>query len=123
MHEVKSMPKMYRQGDVLLVKVEELPKKARKSKTDIVLRGEATGHAHRLVDGTIYRFRGEITRGEAAGGSHVVTWLEQMFVTAKKGTSLVHDEHDPIQIEPGVYEVIRQREFDGVERDPRLVVD
>ena len=49
-----NMTKQYRQGDLLLVKTDKMPNAAKKKKTDIIIEGEATGHAHRLVNGLIY---------------------------------------------------------------------
>lgn len=86
---------MYRQGDVLLRKVNGLPSRAQKQKTDVILEGEVTGHAHRIVHGKIY-----------------MGWGEQMFVKVAPGGRLIHDEHGPIDVEPGVYAVVRQREYD-----------
>ena len=88
------MVKIYRQGDVLLREVDEMPKKARKRETDVILEGEVTGHAHRIQHGTIYDL-----------------W-DQTFVRAGKDAVIVHDEHGPIPIEKGLYEVIRQMEYD-----------
>lgn len=48
------MGKLYRQGDVLFKKVDELPKKRRKLDIDIIVKGEATGHAHRIQHGTLF---------------------------------------------------------------------
>jgi len=45
-----------RQGDLLLRKVEKLPKQAKIVKSDVILEGEATGHVHRIMDGEIFRF-------------------------------------------------------------------
>ena len=98
---------MYRQGDVLLRKVESIPEDAKPSDDDIILKGEATGHAHRIVNGTIF------TRS---------TRPIQMFVEASAGAILVHEEHETIQIEPGFYEVIRQQEYDPKSRS-RFVED
>ena len=86
---------MYRQGDVLIKKVKELPKKSKKLETDIIVLGEATGHAHRIVNGTIYRSNRNVR-----------------YIKANKGAELIHDEHGPIKIEPGIYEIVIQREFD-----------
>ena len=88
------MTKMYRQGDILFRKVESLPRKPRKLKTDIIVKGEATGHAHRIEHGTLF-MSGAV-----------------MFIEADKGATIVHEEHAPIELEPGIYEVVRQREFD-----------
>lgn len=98
------MSKMYRQGDVLVRKIEKLPKRVMKLETDIIVMGEATGHAHRIEHGTLFR-----------SGS-------TMFIQADAGAVLVHEEHAPIELEPGIYEVVRQREFDPItQRDPWVV--
>ncbi len=112
------MVKMYRQGDLLLVKVDGLPSKKRKLNTDIILRGELTGHAHKIINGIIYSGVALLeTDGEVSRSVSI------MYVEAKKGAKLVHDEHGPITLEPGVYEVRRQREFDGINREFREVID
>ena len=93
------MVKIYRQGDVLFKKIESLPKKNRKLDTDIIVKGEATGHAHRIVNGDIF-----------------VSWIEAMgpinFLKAGKHAKIVHEEHETIELEPGIYEVTRQKEYD-----------
>jgi hypothetical protein len=88
------MTKMYRQGDLLFKRIKSLPKKAKKRETDIILRGEATGHAHRIENGIIYWIGAEI------------------YIDAGAGTMIVHEEHASLKLEPGYYEVIRQREYD-----------
>lgn len=106
------MNKMYRQGDVLLQKVNELPNNAKLKKDDIILRGEATGHAHRIANGQIYEtIQKEIFQPE----------IKTMYIVAKKSARIVHEEHAPIDIEIGIYIVIRQREFD--DEATRLVMD
>ncbi|MCY3411346.1 MAG: hypothetical protein INQ03_06890 [Candidatus Heimdallarchaeota archaeon] len=95
---------MYRQGDVLLRRSNP-PRRLRVKEDNIALMGETTGHAHRIVTGQVYTQR----------------WWGSLFVKAKKGTRLVHEEHGPIAIPPGWYEVIRQREYDPVRI--RLVED
>ncbi len=92
---------MYRQGDVLLVRVADLPNEAgqpRDSKGRLVLaEGEATGHAHAILH-----------EGARLHGSE----LEDRFleVLAEGGVDLVHEEHATIRVPQGVYRVIRQRE-------------
>ncbi|HEY9759144.1 MAG TPA: hypothetical protein V6C97_28515 [Oculatellaceae cyanobacterium] len=93
------MNKHYRQGDVVLVEIEDLPEGASEElvSDDIVLAlGEATGHSHRLrvpEGATLY----------AVGDSNVVQ--------LKKPGNLVHEEHDAISLAPGFYRVVRQREY------------
>lgn len=89
---------MYRQGDVLLAKVDNLPKNALEKPADkrIVLAwGETTGHAH-AIDCNFARLY------EMAG---------ERFVVAVEGATLVHEEHSAIKLTPGVYRVVQQREY------------
>jgi hypothetical protein len=93
------MGKQYRQGDVLLVQVEALPSEAGrqdKVSSDIVLAyGEVTGHAH-VVSATAANLYN-------SSGEH--------FLEVNVATPLSHQEHASIVLEPGVYRVIRQREY------------
>ena len=107
------MTKMYRQGDVLFVKVDEIPKDAKPKKTDILVEGEATGHAHRLVNGQILESMDKHSY-----------WKTQvsMWIIANQAAKIIHEEHATILLEAGMYQVIRQREYDGKEKN-RLVLD
>ena len=91
----------YRQGDVLLVKVDmdALPKGAvaQNSKGRIVLAyGEVTGHAH-AIDSTF---------------ASLYQWKGDRLIEVKPGARLVHEEHNAIDLEPGFYKVIQQREYE-----------
>ena len=99
------MVKMYRQGDILLKKIETIPEGVKPTEDDVILKGEATGHAHRIVNGSIYTGSG----------------IGEMYIDAEVGASLIHEEHNTIPIEAGVYEVIRQREY--TPRRSRFVED
>jgi hypothetical protein len=95
---------MYRQGDVLLVKVDNLPKAAVEvaldNKVVITLAyGEATGHHHSFFGGALM-FRAN----EGEGG--VATYVE-----VKPGAKLEHQEHSTITPAAGFYQVIIQREY------------
>lgn len=85
---------MHRQGDVLFVKVANLPPKVIERKNTVLVDGEATGHAHRLTVGQIWQTR--------EGG---------LFLEARAGSKIVHEEHAPLKLEPGYWQVIRQREY------------
>jgi hypothetical protein len=99
-----SKPAIYRQGDVLLQKVEQLPSGAKLKKDNIILRGEATGHAHRVENGRLYEAVLEQDK-------FVFRPETRMFVIASKETRIVHEEHGPIELEVGIYIIIRQREY------------
>jgi hypothetical protein len=85
--------KYYQQGDVVLIKVNQVSGKAQDTK--VVQEGEHTGHAHRLNSyGKVFKDG------------------DKLFVKAAKGTSIGHEEHSTIVIEEGDYEVriVRQKD-------------
>lgn len=95
------MTTMYRQGDVLIQKVSDIPKDAQpvdwsKEGRVILAYGEVTGHAHALSLMMASMFQTE------AGARYIET---------KNGAELTHEEHATITPEPGVYEVVQQREY------------
>ncbi|HLV98243.1 MAG TPA: hypothetical protein VKT82_06145 [Ktedonobacterales bacterium] len=89
------MQLQYRQGDLLFVRQDARPATtlaARPSK--VIVAGEATGHAHRLQAGTVL---------EAPDGA--------LYLDVTHTTQVVHEEHGPITLEPGLWLVVRQREY------------
>jgi hypothetical protein len=95
--------KMFRQGDVLIVPVRSIPKAvkpvAREGGSVILAHGEATGHAHKIKDQRAALFRDPKLMAVF------------MHVSGNAPVALEHDEHSTIQIPPGDYQVIRQREY------------
>ena len=88
---------MYRQGDVLLTPVSEIPDGLTKHVGRLVLAtGEATGHAHAIADLGVRVYEHEGTR-----------WIR----VPKLGATLAHEEHGPIALAEGDYEVRIQREY------------
>lgn len=85
-----------RQGDLLIVKVDGLPGDCVKKHHRILAEGEATGHMHELDSGELYEKNGTL----------------YFRVPEDQKTTLKHQEHGPITFEPGVYKVIRQREYE-----------
>ncbi len=102
--------KMYRQGDVLLMQIEEMPKSAEESVADgdriVLAYGEVTGHAHAVATTHAKIFADRDTRFLHVG---------------ENGASLVHEEHATIALEPGVYRIVHQREY--VPNSQRFVAD
>ncbi len=85
----------YRQGDLLFIRQDTRPAAdltARQS--NVILTGEATGHAHRLTAGTIL---------EAPDGA--------LYLDLPYAAKVVHEEHNPITLDPGLWLVVRQREY------------
>lgn len=87
--------KIYRQGDILFRKIALLPKNLKEKQNSVVVEGEQTGHAHVLVNGAVFELLDS----------------EKMFIKAGQNTKIIHEEHLPIKLESGIYEVIRQREY------------
>jgi hypothetical protein len=95
------MMTMYRQGDVLVRRVNSIPSEAQAEPAgEVVLAyGEVTGHRH--------RFRG----GKRSGVRAYRTEAGSRYFRASRVASLDHEEHDTIPLEPGDYEVTIQVEY------------
>lgn len=95
-------PITYRQGDVLLKRVDhDIPTDAKpvdwSHENRVVLAyGEVTGHAHAI--GLTF-------------ASMFSTAAGKRFLNVKEGAELTHEEHATITPQPGIYEVIQQREY------------
>jgi hypothetical protein len=91
---------MYRQGDVLLVPIDVLPADIepvpREAERIVLAHGEATGHAHAIAGL-------QASLWEARNGAR--------FLRVESTCDLLHEEHDPIELRPGAYRVIRQVEY------------
>jgi hypothetical protein len=91
----------YRQGDVLLVRMQNrtLPEATlvpRDQGRIILALGEATGHAHAIAAADAELL--EVADGER-------------YLRVDGPAALTHEEHGAIELEPGLYRVIRQREY------------
>lgn len=103
----------YRQGDVFLREVDDIPASAKRldGQPVVLAEGEAAGHFHQILD------REGVVLLKSEDGENARRWLSVECASA----DLVHPEHGTIRIPLGNYEVIRQREYqpDGA----RNVVD
>lgn len=89
------MSLQYRQGDLLFVQQEGRPPVQLVPQAgNVILAGEATGHAHRLQDGTIL---------QAPGG--------ELYLDLARPSQVTHEEHQPITLAAGLWLVVRQREY------------
>jgi len=98
---MQNKPKLFRQGDVLLERIDKLPKgvKNQRVKGKVVLAyGEVTGHHHAIHKGKVKVFRHPETQA---------TYIE----VAEAIAALTHEEHAPILLDPGFYKVDIQREY------------
>ena len=73
----------------------------------VLAEGEVTGHAHIALDSTVEIF------GEG---------IEREMV-APNGTEITHEEHGPLTIPAGEWDISRQREIDPDDEEARYVAD
>ena len=100
------MKLFYRQGDVLFTRVDALPKGKHKKRTNgVVAFGEATGHSHALAaeDNEV----AEVL--EIGKGLYVRVSGDGLRIEG--GATFVHEEHGPVTLPPGDYQVTIQREY------------
>jgi hypothetical protein len=89
------MALQYRQGDLLFVRQETQPTDVLVERPGaVIVAGEATGHAHRLTAGVVLK---------APDGT--------LFLDLPAPTRIVHEEHDALTLDPGLWLVVRQREY------------
>jgi hypothetical protein len=96
---VAPAPAQLRQGDVLLVPVDEIPVEARPLRRTggrvVLAEGEVTGHAHAI-------------RSSAAT---LLGTGDERYLRVAAPVSLDHEEHAQIAIGAGMYRVVIQREY------------
>lgn len=99
------MNTIYRQGDVMLRRVDALPAQAAAipptEPTRVILAyGESSGHAH-AIDPTEAV---EYTMQDAAN-------VVRRFLSVAGGAQVRHEEHAPVDLPAGIYEVIQQVDY------------
>jgi hypothetical protein len=88
---------LWRHGDVLIAQTTEFPASATRSMSPILVRGEVTGHSHRIEDPALAE-----------------VWIDRgrdMYLKVLATTRVIHEEHLPITLPPGTYRVWQQREY------------
>ena len=102
--KTKNKSGIYRQGDVLITRIEAIPASAQKPvirggkpERIILALGEATGHHHSLEADAADWWK------ESDGGDQ--------FLDVRQTAEVTHQEHAPITLKPGKYRVQIQREY------------
>ena len=96
------------QGDVIFRKVKEVPATLKPATSRVIEVGEATGHAHVLEDNQ---------------ASHIFGEGDNMFIVCEKATSVSHQEHNQVTLEPGTWRKSRVREWDYFKKEDEKVRD
>ena len=103
------MKNIMSQGDVTFLPVKSIPTGMKKVSDGILARGETTGHAHRV--GTL-------------DAAELYEMDGKMFLAVgENGVSIVHEEHHPVTLDPGNYEVHIDKTFDYSAKQLRNVAD
>ncbi len=105
MEEPNRNKPFWRQGDIYFVTLdgEITSTDTTLVKNGIIAKGETTGHAHRVSPSSM-----------AAGALLSLVGRSMFLRSPEAGTTIVHDEHGPIELPRGTYAVVPQREFDGL---------
>lgn len=101
---------IYRQGDVLMRAVDRIPANATRIEREegriVLAHGEATGHAHAI-----------------SAPEEEATFLSAdergRFLQLVADVDVTHEEHAPIRLPAGRYEIILQREWTEADDDRR----
>ena len=104
------MTDIYRQGDVLLRRIKNLPSNL-KEKDKVLALGEVTGHRHRFLE------QQELKQVQRPEENTIVLTDEdgkQFVQVVSEEAVLEHEEHGAITVPQGDYEVIIQREHDPI---------
>lgn len=117
--------KPIRQGDVLLVPIEELPKGQVTRHVQLTLAyGGATGHHH-----TLYPFGGSSVGQDALADTSNAEVVEEIIINGKRFIKLDvewflrHQEHKELRIPPACYEIVIEREYSPFEKMLKTVID
>ena len=97
--------KLFRQGDVLLKRTKRRDRTGTDLRSDgriILAYGEVTGHAHTVVADT---------PSEAVPAAFFEEPGGRRFLFVDQACLVTHQEHGSLALAPGVYEVVRQREY------------
>ena len=100
-----------RHGDLWFEYISELPKDLKELKTNIVAKGEATGHAHVLLGEPGKDFK--IYENEKG----------VMYLSINNPTKIDHQEHKQKEFAPGYIIVHHEKEFDPFAEEINRVRD
>jgi hypothetical protein len=116
--------KIYRQGDVLIKRIKAVPQNTAKVRESGILAfGEVTGHCHRVArpeaatlrqssSTKVAEYASSDTRNLSHGDFEVLEIESGIYLRVGAiGCSIIHDEHNPIVLPAGNYEITIQREY------------
>lgn len=129
--------KITRHGDIILkpvvdpTKIKSLEESTKKRvRSFIVARGEATGHTHELIPCSGMLAGLCLENEKLLNDSTTEEFLDVIETENSRFINVVgndyvlrHQEHNELRIDPGYYEITREREEDHIARKTRRVID
>ncbi len=110
--------KIYRQGDVLFVKISSIPKKeVIQLNHKIIAEGEATGHKHEILEDSAVLYEALPNLDHLSYDGQLEETSKYLKVLSK--SNVVHNEHGPILLPKGNYRIVMQREYSPVDEKKR----
>lgn len=107
---MKTFTRIAAQGDILLIKVNSLPKDAKPVKAEkgcFVVAHSETGHNHIVKERPNVQYY--------TSNDPMISYLQVIEATDTSETVLEHmrgfDTHESIKLDAGIYEIRRQREY------------
>ena len=91
--------KLYRQGDVLFIPIEKIPANIKSRKDKILANGEVTGHMHQFQQTACVQVYEDLN-------------LKHQYIDVTQPSIIFHEEHLPIEIPIGKFEIRIGRELD-----------
>jgi hypothetical protein len=109
MKKYKTAKCTWQQGDVLGVKLDKIPTGNQKiiSRQKLVIAHGESGHSHVVEDDE----------------AELIQIGERMILKLEKSATIIHEEHKPIRLEKGIWEIGRVQEFDYFKLMKRQVID
>ena len=106
---MKTAKQSFQQGDVIGRRLDAMPIGQQKviSKSRLVLAHGESGHSHVVEDSE----------------AELIQIGERMLLKLAKQATVVHEEHKPITLEPGIWEIGRVQEYDWFSWMQRQVID
>jgi len=100
------------QGDVILRRIKSIPEDATKKhpeeKVYILAAGEHTGHHHCVNTLTVQ----ELTKEDKNYNIEMYEKDGVSYLSVSKDTAITHEEHNPVTVSSGVWEIGIVREYD-----------
>jgi len=107
--KLKTAKTTFQQGDVIGRKMDELPNLdgAKITRKRLVLAHGESGHSHVIEDDE----------------AELIQIGERMLLKLTRAATVIHEEHKPIRLSPGIWEIGRVQEYDYFQHMARQVMD